>query len=162
MQKLNVKKPSTFGCIPVTILKDRVDIYLVHWINSVNHGLQTSVFPQKLKQAEVFPLYKKLDSLNKENYRPVSLLPHLLKVLESIIYKQINSYMKNKLTKCLTDFRKLHDTQQSLLIMLEKLKRRIDNGAHVSALFMDLLKAFDTINHDHVTVAELKAYGFST
>ena len=76
IQKLNVKKLSRFGCIPVTILKDCVDVYLVHLTNSVNHSLETSVFPQKLKQAEVILLYKKLDPLNKENYRRVSLLPH--------------------------------------------------------------------------------------
>ena len=45
--------------------------------------------------------------------------------------------------------------------MLEKWKRGIDNGAYVSALFMDLSKAFDTINHD-LMLAKLKAYGFST
>ena len=123
--------------------------------------MQTIVFPRKLKQAEVIPLYKKLDPLNKENYRPVSLLPHLWKVFERIIYKQINSYMEDKLTKCLTGFRKSHGTQHSLLTMLKKLKRVIDNGAYVSALFMDLSKAVDTINHDLV-LAKLKAYGFST
>ena len=67
---------STFGCIPVTILKDCLDVYLVHLANSVNHSFQTSVLSQKLKQAEVIPWYKKLDPLNKENYRPVSLLSH--------------------------------------------------------------------------------------
>ena len=55
-------------------------------------------------------LRKKLDSLNKENYSPVSLLPHLSKVFARIIYKQINGYMENKLTKCLTGFRKSHYT----------------------------------------------------
>ena len=94
IQKFNVKKSSTFGCIPVTILKDCVDAYLVHLTNAANYSLETSVFPQKLKQAEVISLYKKLDPLNKENYRPVSLLPHLLKVFEGIINKQINSYME--------------------------------------------------------------------
>ena len=53
IQNLNVKKSSTFGCIPVTILKDCIDVYLVHLTNSVNHSLQTSVFPQKLKQADM-------------------------------------------------------------------------------------------------------------
>ena len=71
--------------------------------------MPASVFPQKLKQAEVIPLYKKLDPLNKENYRPISLLPYLSKVSEKIIYKQINSYMEDELTKYLTGFRKLHD-----------------------------------------------------
>ena len=123
--------------------------------------MQTSVLLQKIKQAEVIPLYKKPDPLNKENYRPVSLLPHLSKVFERIIYKQIKSYMGDKLTKCLTGFRKSHGTQHSLLTMLEKWKRGIDNGANVPALFMELSNAFDTINHD-LMLAKLKAYGFST
>ena len=52
-------------------------------------------------------------------------------------------------------------TQHSLLTMFEKWKSGIDNGAYVSVLFMDLSKAFDTINHD-LMLAKLKAYGFST
>ena len=123
--------------------------------------MPASVFPQKLKQAEVIPLYKKLDPLNKENYRPISLLPYLSKVSEKIIYKQINSYMEDELTKYLTGFRKLHDTQYSLLTMLEKWKRGIDNEGYVSAIFLDHSKSFDTINHDFM-LAKLKAYGFST
>ena len=59
IQNLKVKNSSTFGCVPVTILRDCIDVYLVHLTNFVNHSLQTSVFRQKLKQAEVIPLYKK-------------------------------------------------------------------------------------------------------
>ena len=69
--------------------------------------------------------------------------------------------MEDKFAKCLTGFRKSHGTQHSLLTMLEKWKRGIDNGSYISALFMDLSKAFDTINHD-LMLAKLKAYGFST
>ena len=54
----------------------------------------------------------------------------------------------------------MHGTQHSLLTMLGKWKRGIDNGAYVTVLFMDLLRAFDTINHDLMLV-KLKAYGFS-
>ena len=123
--------------------------------------MQTSVYPQKLNHEEVIPLYKKLDPLSKENYRPVSLLPHLSKVFERIIYKQVNSCMEDKFAKCLTGFRKSHGTQHSLLNMLGKWKRVIDNGSYVPALFMDLSKASDTINHDLLS-AKLRAYGFST
>ena len=89
IQSLNVKKSSTFGCIPV-ILKDCIDISLVHLTNSVYHSLQISVSPQKLKQEEVIPLSKRLDPLSEENNRPVSFL----------IYKQINSYMEDDFAKC--------------------------------------------------------------
>ena len=63
-------------------------------------------FPDKLKQSEVIPVYKKLDHLQKDNYGPVSLLPHISKVFERIIYKQINSFMENKNSKCVMGFRK--------------------------------------------------------
>ena len=60
----------------------------------------------------------------------------------------------------ITGFSKSHGTQKSLVVMLEKWKRALDKEEYVSALFMDLSKAFDTINHDLLT-AKLKAYGFS-
>ena len=56
--------------------------------------------------------------------------------------------MENKLSKYVTGFRKSHGTQHSLIIMLEKWKDVLDKGEYVCVLFMDLSKAFDTINHD--------------
>ena len=55
----------------------------------------------------ITPTFKKEDSLNKENYLPVSILPHLSKVFESILYKQFDSFMENKFSPYLRDFRKI-------------------------------------------------------
>ena len=117
---LNIKKLSTYGSIPASILKQCVDVYLPYLTDSVNYLLRENTFPEELKHSDVIPVYKKLDPLKKENYRPVSLLPHVSKVFERIIYQQINTYMKDKLSKCLTGFRKSHGTQQLLVTMLEK------------------------------------------
>ena len=114
----------------------------------IDYSPKEITFPEELKHSEVIPVYKKLDPLKKENYRPVSLLPHVSKVFERIIYQQINTYMKDKLSKCLTGFKKSYGTQHLLVTMLEKWKKAVDKGECVSALFMDLSKAFDTINHD--------------
>ena len=119
---LNVKKSSTNGSIPATILKQCVGVYLPFLTKAINHAITENTFPEQLKKSEVIPLHKKEDPLKKENYRPVSLLPHVSKVFERIIYKQINIYMQDKLSKHITGFRKSHGTQHSLMTMLEKWK----------------------------------------
>ena len=128
--------------------------------SSINYFFQHNSFPQELKLSEVIPLYKKLEPLQKKNYRPVSLLPHTSKVFEGIINKQMTNYMRDKANKSITGFRKSNRTQHSLIGMVERWKRAIDKGGCVSTLFMDLLKTFDTIKHD-LMIAKLKAYGFS-
>ena len=128
--------------------------------NVINHTLQTNCFPDKLKQSEVIPVYKKLDLLEKEDYRPVSLLPHVSKVFERIIYKRINTHMEDKISNYVTKFRKSYGTQHSLVIMLERWKQAIDKGEYIFVMYMDLSKAFDT-THDLLS-AKLRAYGFST
>ena len=94
--KLNSKKFSTYDAIPGSILKQTIGVHLKYLTNTINHSLRESTFPDELKQSEVIPVYKKLDPLQKENYRPVSLLPHISKVFEKVIYKQINNFMENK------------------------------------------------------------------
>ena len=80
------------------------------------------------------------------------------KVFERILYNRINDFMKDKLSNILTGFRKGHSAQHSLLIMVEKWKRALDENMKVGVIFMDLSKAFDTLNHRRL-LAKLKAYG---
>ena len=98
MINLNVKKCSTNGSIPATILKQYVNVYLPFLTKAINYAITENTFPEQLKKSEVIPLYKKEDPLKKENYKPMSLLPHVSKVFERIIYKQINIYMQDKLS----------------------------------------------------------------
>ena len=160
LEKLGAKKSSTYGSVAPTILKQCVNAYLPNLSNSINYSNQLCSFPQELKLLEVISVYKKLDPLQKKNYRPVSLLPHISKAFERVIHKQMTNYMTDKLAHSITGFRKLLGTQNSLVVMLEKRKGALHKGEYVSELFMDLSKAFDTINHD-LLIAKLKAYGFS-
>ena len=86
--------------------------------NTINHFLKESTFFDELKQSEVMPVYKELNPLQKENYRPVSLLPHISKVSEGVIYKHINNFMENKISKCVMSFWKSQGTKDSLMVML--------------------------------------------
>ena len=93
IENLDTKKSSTSGSIPATISTQCVNAYLPHLTNSINYSIQHSSFPQELNLSEVTPVHKKLDPLQKENYRPVSLLLHISKIFERIIHKQITNYM---------------------------------------------------------------------
>ena len=137
--KLNSEKSSTYGSIPASILKQTIEVNLKYLTSNINNSLKESSFPYELKQSEVTPVYKKLDPLQKENYRPVSLLLHISKVFEKIIYDQINSFMENKISKCVTGFRKSHSTQPSLIVMLEKWEKALDKGIkYVSHIYGSL------------------------
>ena len=86
--KLNVEKLSTYGPIPPSILKQCIDAYLPYLTYSISYSLRESTFLEELKHSELIPVYKKLDPLKKENYRPVSFLPDVSKVFEGIIYQK--------------------------------------------------------------------------
>ena len=88
IENLDTKKSSTYGSILATILKQCVNTYLPHLMNSINYSIQHSNFTQELKLSEVIPVNKKLDPLQKENYRPASLVPHVSKIFEKIFTKK--------------------------------------------------------------------------
>ena len=82
-------------------------------------------------------------------------------VFERIMHHQINDYMKDKLSKQLTGFIKNHSTQHCLSCMLEIWKKFLDKGGYICAIFTELSKAVDTLNHD-LLIAKLGAYGLET
>lgn len=160
INSLDPKKSAISGAIPVSILKQCIDITAPHLKKAINQSFISNTFPTKMKFAETIPSFKKNDPLDKTNQRPISLLSHLSKVFERTMYEQKYSYMLPFLSKFLTGFREGHSTQHSLLIMIEKWKTALDKGQYIVAIFMDLSKAFDTINH-FLLLAKLKAYGYS-
>ena len=81
-----------------------------------------------MKVTEISPVFKKLENISKDNYRPISTLRNFAELLESIIYLQLNDYTENKFSKYLTGFRKNHNTQNSLLRMIESWKTNLNNA----------------------------------
>ena len=112
IMNLGGSKATPIGDIFVDILKSTVDIHLQFITNSINLSIENGYFPEDLKLAEVSPIFKNEGDLDKENYRPVGVLPHVSKVFERIVYHQINDYMKDKLSKQLTGIEKIiaHNT----------------------------------------------------
>ena len=111
--------------IPAKILKKSVKIYKKEITFIINDSIEKGIFPDDLKLADVSPIFKKEYSFKKENYRPVSILPHRSKVFERILYKQIDTFITTKFPPYLCGFRKKHNAQHSLLKMIETWKKKI-------------------------------------
>ena len=158
IMNLNSKKVTCHGSIPAKILKQFYNSYLPIITKIINESITEETFPSELKLAEVTPV---LSYTNKESYRLVSLLSHISKVFQRILCNQINDFMKDKLSNIPTDFRKGHNVQHSLLIVIEKSKRALDENMKVGAIFMDISKASDILNH-RLLMAKLKAYGLQS
>ena len=114
-----------------------------------NMSLVQGYFPDDLKAARVTPIYKNGDKDNLCNYRPISILPVCSKILEKLVHKQLYDYVtcNNILYKGQSGFRKHHSTCSALHKTIDRWNTEIDNGNYVGALFIDLSKAFDMVNH---------------
>ena len=148
------------GDIPAQVLKLSLDSYIPELTTIINNCFQNGSFPNELQLAEVLPIFKKGDALLKENYRPVSILSHVSKIFEKLVFNQIEKYFESIFSNVLTGFRKNHGTQNDLIKMIELWKKALDENKNIGAIFMDLSKAFDTLNHN-LLIAKLNAYGFS-
>ena len=95
---------------------------------SLKDGIKTYNFPNCLKLVDITPLHKKGRKDNKENYRPVSILPTLSKILERILFEQISVYVDKFLLDRQCGLRKEHSTQHCLSNVLEKWKNSVDKG----------------------------------
>ena len=126
----------------------------------INQMLQTGIFPNDLKIAKVIPLFKKGDESLFENYRPISLLPTVSKVFEKVIYIQLYEYFKqnNLFYDNQYGFRTGHSTEMAALELIDRLYQAMDNGTVPFCIYLDLSKAFDTLNHD-ILLEKLCYYG---
>ena len=117
-------------------------------------------FPITLKNANITPVHKKDDPTDKTNFSPISVLPLLSKVLERVIYNQLDKYMDTFLDKRLCRFRKAHSTQHVLFKLLQRWQNELDHSGLVGTIPMDLLEAYDCLPHDLI-IAKFEACGLS-
>ena len=115
---LDTSKATQQGDIPTKVIKDNKDLFSYFISASFNNAVNKGVFPDELKHADIKPIYKKTSRNEKENYRPVGILPNLSKIFERWMYDQLKDYFDKILSKYQCRFRKGFSTQHFLLAMI--------------------------------------------
>ena len=108
--------------------------------------------------ANITPAHKKDEPTDKENYRPVSVLPLLSKVFERLLYDQLSEYLEKYLNTLLCGFRKAHSTQHVLFKLLQARHQELDKSGFVGTILMNLSKAYDCLSRE-LLVTIYEAYG---
>ena len=141
-------------------MKENVKFFAEYICIFYNHAITTSKFPSFLKMASITPTFKKGNKNKTENFRPVDILPVLLKTFKKLMSKQLPTSFENILSKFQCGFRKDYSTQHCLSLMLERWKVAVDNNEAFGALLTDHSKVFDSLSHD-LLIAKLHSYGLS-
>ncbi len=157
---LSPSKATGLDGIPARIIKICSDLILapLHYI--FNLSVKTLTFPQIWKEAQITPLFKGGNQDQPDSYRPISVLPIFSKLLERLVHNQI--YDELTVSGALSDkqagFRKGHSTTTCLVEFLDTIYKNMDEGKLNCMLFLDLRKAFDTVDHD-ILLCKLEQMG---
>ena len=160
ISSLNNKKSSSHDNISNCLIKRCINELMNPLLYLFNLSFEKGIFPSELKMAKIIPLYKSGDSLLMQNYRPISLLSPFGKILEKLMASRLTDFLHkfNILHECQFGFRKKYSTMYATLDMITMVESEIFNKNHVLGIFLDLKRAFETVNLD-ILLYKLQYYG---
>ena len=160
ISSLKRSKSSGLDKIPPGTVKDAKHVIAQPLLHILNLSLSTSTVPASWKVARCVPVFKGGDAKELDNYRPISVLPIFSKILERVVHHQLYEYLESNklLSPYQFGFRKNHSTSSAVVHLTDTVRKSMDMGKLTGALFIDLRKAFDTVDHECLT-SKLPNYG---
>ena len=153
------KKKDCFG-LNCKIVLDCNNEILPKLLKIINLSLLNGEFPESWKESVVIPIEKVQNPKNPEDWRPINMLPTYEKILEEIVCNQLTNYIEKENILCLeqSGFRKGHSCETSICWLINEWKKEIDSGKTIIGVFLDLKRAFETIDRN-ILIEKLNKYG---
>lgn len=160
---LNPSKSTGLDGIPSRFLRDGASVLSKPVTYMVNLSITSGIVPDDMKIARVCPIFKKNSRLDVGNYRPVSILVVVSKILEKSVYSQLEKYLvrNNILYSLQSGFRSSHSTDTCLIHLLDHIKTQSSKGLYTGMIMLDLQKAFDTVDH-YILCNKLQTMGIKS
>ena len=159
LKSLDINKATGPDGIPAKLLKETASIIAPSLCKLFNKSLHLGAVPEEWKLANVVPVLKKGDKSKTENYRPISLLSIVSKVLERRVFLNIEHHLWQLTNKCQHGFLQGRSCVTNLLEVFDNIGKILDNGGQVDTIYLDMAKAFDRISHQKLII-KLRNYGF--
>ena len=154
------KKSYGYDKINDCLLKELCPVIVNPLTIVFNKSLEESVFPNSMKNADTVPLFKCQSNIDCNNYRPISLLITISKLLEKVMYNRTIQFLdKHKLVFISQyGFRKKHSCSDAIMILTSEILKNNENSLYTACVFLDLSKAFDTLKPE-ILLSKICNYG---
>ena len=152
LRNIKINKSTGLDDIGPKFLHDGADALTPIVTFLINLSISQKIVPNCTKRAKVTPIHKKNSKLEVGNYRPISILPTISKILEKAVHSQVEHHCKNNnlIYHLQSGFRPSHSTSTCLTYLHDQVRKEIEKGNYVGLIMLDVQKAFDSVNHQHL------------
>ena len=157
---LKPKNSSGYDDISNRLLKELHPVIIEPLTDIINRSLHQGTFPDDMKQSDTIPLYKAKERYYTTNYRPISLLLTMSKILEKIVYKRTVKFLNcnNIICNSQYGFREKHSCTDAVMELTTEILKAKEHNLKTASVFLDLSKAFDTLD-PKILLQKLEIYG---